>query len=67
MIIIKQLGRGKIQQYQWLSILYIILGYLYKDFSIWRGKWGKMKKVFMLFNTNTRGKIEYEVGKACKQ
>ena len=25
------------------------------------------KKVFMLFNTNTRWKIEYEVGKACKQ
>lgn len=34
-----------------------------------RGKMGKdeNKKMFMLFNSNTRGKIEYEVGKACKQ
>ena len=52
MIIIKQLGRGKIQPYQWLSILYIILGYLYKDFSIWR--WGKMKKSVHAFQHEHR-------------
>ena len=65
MIIIKQLGRGKIQPYQWLSILYIILGYLYKDFSIWRGKWGKMKiKKCSCFSTRTQGgKLNMQLGK----